>query len=706
MSRFGYRLFGTAMIGVFGGLSIGACSGTPKVHDGAVPAPSSVAAPLPRWNVPAQLDPLVKGVIEPTVEHLESLRSAEVTLLSRDGRHIDVNRAPGPSTKLTVLLASPRDQPASRTDALPTVCATLDRDIQVCRGGECWSQEPGKTPTVVCNLEVFHDVEALLQVQSDTVVFDAALKSDVALIKLLDDVKRSPEKVFRSIPVESVAFDMVPMAVFFLAHEIRHLADAGKGRAFDADGEEPSRRSLQIVNYCRNSAEFEQQGWPIVAAPDVETAAPDAATSAFLSESRKIWAEELTADRFAAGILLGTLQVATERDPVLAANLHDMALKTFTLFGMRSWYASIGEVLHQSCPDLLSSRYAISRCLCRAGERRADAAAIFGMTHAPLALRMARLVDDLLPRFSSRMLESREQKLRSVLTGALSGTGALARSACASESKPGAAPLDVFGLEGPWSRSATFGQEWACECAPGSARDAEIAAKLRPSGGCEGLLASLGSEPLPDLTPAPPLHQAVARGALDEIDALLARGEDPDQVDPVRERTALLLVTMAYRMDVSTRLKILRRLVKGGASVNKVGPDGMSPLVAAILGASSEIVEELVSLGADVNLPVRMGNTPLSMVVIVPQAEDGKPDVILRFLLAHGANPNVANERGETPLIRAAGCPYGSLECGFPQRIKLLRDAGANVRARDKAGKSALDRAREQGSNEILPLLR
>jgi ankyrin repeat protein len=69
----------------------------------------------------------------------------------------------------------------------------------------------------------------------------------------------------------------------------------------------------------------------------------------------------------------------------------------------------------------------------------------------------------------------------------------------------------------------------------------------------------------------------------------------------------------------------------------------------------------------------------------------------VRALLAGGANPNVRDEQGETPLMRVALAHMRSLPDGAPKIerdydgiAKLLLDKGADVNARDPSGRTAL----------------
>jgi hypothetical protein len=71
----------------------------------------------------------------------------------------------------------------------------------------------------------------------------------------------------------------------------------------------------------------------------------------------------------------------------------------------------------------------------------------------------------------------------------------------------------------------------------------------------------------------------------------------------------------------------------------------------------------------------------------------------LRLLLAHGANVGLTDANGLTALHYAARTDYG-LEIAEP-----LLSRGADVNARDGAGRTPLDHARELGLTRMPPLL-
>jgi ankyrin repeat protein len=71
----------------------------------------------------------------------------------------------------------------------------------------------------------------------------------------------------------------------------------------------------------------------------------------------------------------------------------------------------------------------------------------------------------------------------------------------------------------------------------------------------------------------------------------------------------------------------------------------------------------------------------------------------LRLLLEHGADINLQDETGLTPLQWASF--NGALEV-----VRLLLEHGADVEATNKQGKTALQEAAQEGHDQVLKLLR
>ncbi len=136
-------------------------------------------------------------------------------------------------------------------------------------------------------------------------------------------------------------------------------------------------------------------------------------------------------------------------------------------------------------------------------------------------------------------------------------------------------------------------------------------------------------------------------------------------------------------------------LLENGADIDLPDPDGVSPLLVAIMNANWDVARHLILAGADVNQWDIYGEAPLFGVVgLHSQTDGGRASIdplnetdgmtILRMLLDQGANPNMqlffrpanvrgsTNTRGSTPLIRAAN--NADLEV-----VELLLEHGADA---------------------------
>ena len=115
------------------------------------------------------------------------------------------------------------------------------------------------------------------------------------------------------------------------------------------------------------------------------------------------------------------------------------------------------------------------------------------------------------------------------------------------------------------------------------------------------------------------------------------------------------------------RVEMIELLADAGASVNAAGDRGVTPLHFASASKSIQAARRLVELGADVNARDDRGNTPLHEACtpdrsivdywagMEPDPEDLRREEaeLVALLLAEGAELDVFNNRGETPLHKA-----------------------------------------------------
>ena len=168
---------------------------------------------------------------------------------------------------------------------------------------------------------------------------------------------------------------------------------------------------------------------------------------------------------------------------------------------------------------------------------------------------------------------------------------------------------------------------------------------------------------------------------------------------PAKARKELAALGKDYSADVFTKsafdgdLVAVKLFVESGMPVNSKNQSGMSPLMTSVLPGNTEIVKYLVAHGADVNYANEKGETAL----LVSSYGDGKADVV-KALLDGGANPNTADRDGATPLIVAAA--FGRVDLMEP-----LVSKGASLNATNVFGRTALTRAVQKGHTNAVAWL-
>ncbi|MGD1983848.1 MAG: ankyrin repeat domain-containing protein [Chromatiaceae bacterium] len=105
-------------------------------------------------------------------------------------------------------------------------------------------------------------------------------------------------------------------------------------------------------------------------------------------------------------------------------------------------------------------------------------------------------------------------------------------------------------------------------------------------------------------------------------------------------------------------------------------------------------VQALLDTGVDVNARTSDQSYALNRAAVFNQVE------MVRLLLERGADPNVQNSEGDTPLICAT--KYAG---GEKATVQLLVDGGTDLTIRDKDGKTALDYAKAADQLDAVELL-
>lgn len=176
---------------------------------------------------------------------------------------------------------------------------------------------------------------------------------------------------------------------------------------------------------------------------------------------------------------------------------------------------------------------------------------------------------------------------------------------------------------------------------------------------------------------------AVTIDRSDEVAALLARGMDPNTVDPNGDPVLLIAARSGFEPTLDA-------LLAAGAKVNMRNQYGDSAIMVAAISGRLAIVKKLFAHGAAIN---HSGWTPLIY------AATGGHDDVARYLLDAGADVNAASPNGTTALMMA-------VRGGHAAVVELLLARGADVAHRNDAGATALAWARRGRLDAIESALR
>lgn len=195
------------------------------------------------------------------------------------------------------------------------------------------------------------------------------------------------------------------------------------------------------------------------------------------------------------------------------------------------------------------------------------------------------------------------------------------------------------------------------------------------------------------------LMRAAESGNIHEVRALLKAGADVNAAWPTWGHTALMFAAG------EGHLEIVKALLAAGADPNAVafGHGGVpgSAWMFAMNRCNKdwlEIMDAMLAGGAKINPSSGIHMSPLGYAI------EKNDKVMIEALLKRKADVNLKDqESGETALMYAAR--YSSSEV-----VKVLLDAGAEVNARDKDGRTALSIAEEDTENlwrdQIVELLK
>ncbi|MCB1020070.1 MAG: ankyrin repeat domain-containing protein [Acidobacteria bacterium] len=180
------------------------------------------------------------------------------------------------------------------------------------------------------------------------------------------------------------------------------------------------------------------------------------------------------------------------------------------------------------------------------------------------------------------------------------------------------------------------------------------------------------------------LFEAIRNG---DAAAVRAGAQDP----AVRERRGLAGATPLLYAAAFGNAESVRTLTEAGAALDARTDLGATALIWAAGDAAKTRI--LVEAGAEVNVRSNTGKTPL----LLAAARAGSVETV-RLLLDKGADVKAADEMGGTALLAAA-------LMGEDETVRLLLDRGADPNQADKAGMTPLQNAAANQNRAMMRML-
>ncbi len=174
---------------------------------------------------------------------------------------------------------------------------------------------------------------------------------------------------------------------------------------------------------------------------------------------------------------------------------------------------------------------------------------------------------------------------------------------------------------------------------------------------------------------------AVKTDNISLLKSLLARGLDPNLVEPERGDTGLILALRDNSMRVVEVLLDARNI-----DLNVRAKNGDTALMIAAFKGNKQAVEMLLARGAEVN---QTGWTALHYAAAV-----GNNDIVSMLLEKHAYIDAEAPNK-TTPMMMAA-------RAGHIMTVKLLLDEGADPTLTNELGMNAIDFARKYEHKDIV----
>lgn len=187
------------------------------------------------------------------------------------------------------------------------------------------------------------------------------------------------------------------------------------------------------------------------------------------------------------------------------------------------------------------------------------------------------------------------------------------------------------------------------------------------------------------------LLQAVTEGDQEAVTKLLAEGADIDATDRGGRTSAMIAVH-------TDQLEMFELLVEHRANINIRDDRLDNPLLYSGAEGKMDFLKAAIAAGADTTITNRFGGTAL-----IPAADRGHVEIVRELLANSDVDVNHVNNLGWTALLEAIILGDGGMD--HQQIVDLLIAGGADVNLADNKGVTPLQHAKNRGYREMITAL-
>lgn len=187
------------------------------------------------------------------------------------------------------------------------------------------------------------------------------------------------------------------------------------------------------------------------------------------------------------------------------------------------------------------------------------------------------------------------------------------------------------------------------------------------------------------------LLEAAKQGDTNAVTQLLADGADINATDETGRTSALIAVH-------TNQLDVFNLLIEHGANINIRDERLDNPLLYASAEGQLDFVKASLAAGADTAITNRFGGTAL-----IPAADRGHVAIVEELLAHSDVNVDHVNRLGWTALLEAVILGDGGEK--HQKIVNLLIEHGADVNLADHDGVTPLQHAKSRGYQEMVDAL-